>query len=72
MISVAEESLKDHILPEKKDYNRFIRKEPLGNVLVVAAWNYPFLIAVNAVIPAILAGKLDFLFYFLIVFVLVF
>lgn len=57
MISVAEEALQDHVLKEKKGFNRFIRNEPLGNVLVVAAWNYPFLIAVNAVIPAILAGN---------------
>ncbi len=35
----------------------FIRKESLGVVLVVPAWNYPYLIAVNSVVPAILAGN---------------
>lgn len=35
---------------------QFIRKDPLGVVLVAAAWNYPYLIAVNSVVPAILAG----------------
>jgi acyl-CoA reductase-like NAD-dependent aldehyde dehydrogenase len=35
---------------------RFIRHEPVGVVLVVAPWNYPFLCSVNAVVPALLAG----------------
>lgn len=34
-----------------------IRKVPLGTVLVVPAWNYPYLIAVNSVVPALLAGN---------------
>src|SRR3989304_4116870 len=33
------------------------RREPLGVVFVVAPWNYPYLTAVNAVIPALLAGN---------------
>jgi acyl-CoA reductase-like NAD-dependent aldehyde dehydrogenase len=36
---------------------RFIRREPLGVVLVVAPWNYPWLTSVNAVVPALLAGN---------------
>jgi acyl-CoA reductase-like NAD-dependent aldehyde dehydrogenase len=36
---------------------RYIRREPLGPVLVLAAWNYPYLVSVNAVVPALLAGK---------------
>jgi acyl-CoA reductase-like NAD-dependent aldehyde dehydrogenase len=35
---------------------RFIRHEPVGVVLVVAPWNYPYLCSVNAVVPALLAG----------------
>jgi acyl-CoA reductase-like NAD-dependent aldehyde dehydrogenase len=37
--------------------SRFIRREPLGVVLVVAPWNYPWLTSVNAVVPALLAGN---------------
>src|SRR3989304_6304913 len=33
------------------------RREPLGVVFVVAPWNYPYLTAVNAVVPALLAGN---------------
>ena len=36
---------------------RFIRHEPLGTVLVLAPWNYPYLTAVNSIIPALMAGN---------------
>jgi len=36
---------------------RFIRPTPLGVVLVLAPWNYPWLSSVNAVVPALLAGN---------------
>src|SRR5207247_930873 len=35
----------------------FSRREPLGVVLVLAPWNYPWLTSVNAVVPALLAGN---------------
>jgi len=57
MISIAPTALADTILPPKEGFHRFIRKDPLGVVLIIAAWNYPYLISVNGVIPAILAGK---------------
>ena len=57
MISISDEALAS-IQPEKKTgFDRFIRKEPIGVVLVLCPWNYPYLTAVNAVIPAILAGN---------------
>jgi acyl-CoA reductase-like NAD-dependent aldehyde dehydrogenase len=34
-----------------------IRHEPLGLVLDVAAWNYPLIVPVNVVVPALLAGN---------------
>ena len=33
------------------------RREPLGVVLVIAPWNYPYLTAVNTIVPALLAGN---------------
>src|SRR5437868_6768530 len=54
MCSLAEEALADiSITPG----SRFIRREPLGVVLVVAPWNYPWLTSVNAIVPALLAGN---------------
>jgi len=57
MCSIAEETLADIALPDKSGFRRFIRREALGVVLVVAPWNYPWLTSVNAVIPALLAGN---------------
>ena len=57
MIAVAPEVLADVQVGEKPGFARFIRREPLGVVFVVAPWNYPYLTAVNAVVPALMAGN---------------
>ncbi|MDQ3266014.1 MAG: aldehyde dehydrogenase family protein [Myxococcota bacterium] len=57
MASIAEEALADVVLPPKDKFERRIAKEPLGVVLDLPAWNYPLLTAVNAVVPAVLAGN---------------
>ncbi len=57
MISVAASSLSPELLPPKAGFHRRIEREPLGVVLNIAAWNYPLLIPVNVVVPALLAGN---------------
>lgn len=57
MADIAEQALADIHLPAKSGFIRFIRREPLGVVLVIAPWNYPYLTAVNSVVPALLAGN---------------
>jgi acyl-CoA reductase-like NAD-dependent aldehyde dehydrogenase len=57
MISVAEQALADVEVEEISGFKRFIRREPVGVVFVVAPWNYPYLTSVNSVIPAIMAGN---------------
>lgn len=57
MIALAPEALRDTDVGPKENFHRFIRHEPLGVVFVVAPWNYPYLTAVNAVIPALMAGN---------------
>ena len=57
MISIAESSLRDVPTEPKEGFLRFIRREPLGVVLVLPPWNYPYLTAVNSVVPAIMAGN---------------
>jgi acyl-CoA reductase-like NAD-dependent aldehyde dehydrogenase len=44
-------------LPHKPGFRRSIEREPVGVVLVLSPWNYPFLTAINAVVPALLAGN---------------
>jgi acyl-CoA reductase-like NAD-dependent aldehyde dehydrogenase len=57
MIDLAPEMLADVGVEPRDGFQRFIRREPLGVVLVLAPWNYPYLASVNAVIPAIMAGN---------------
>jgi acyl-CoA reductase-like NAD-dependent aldehyde dehydrogenase len=57
MVDIAESSLADIDVGQKEGFNRWISREPLGVVLAIAAWNYPYLIAVNVVVPAIMAGN---------------
>ena len=57
MIEIAATALADLKPVEKDGFTRFIRREPLGVVFVVAPWNFPYLTSVNAIMPAILAGN---------------
>ncbi|MVW76531.1 aldehyde dehydrogenase family protein [Pseudomonas xionganensis] len=57
MADIAESALADIRVEDKPGFIRFIRREPLGVALVIAPWNYPYLTAVNAVVPALLAGN---------------
>jgi len=57
MIDAATAALADVPAPAQAGFTRFIRKVPLGLVFVVAPWNYPYLTAVNAVVPALMAGN---------------
>src|SRR5581483_8749875 len=56
MIAVAPGALADIDVGLKEGFTRFIRREPLGVVFVVAPWNFPYLTAVNAMVPALMAG----------------
>lgn len=72
MIAIADDALADveiaampglprgsshDVIAAKAGFRRFIRHEPLGVVLVLAPWNYPYLTSVNAVVPALVAGN---------------
>jgi acyl-CoA reductase-like NAD-dependent aldehyde dehydrogenase len=57
MIAIAEESLAPSERPAKDGFKRWIAREPLGTVMVIAPWNYPFLTAVNSIVPGLMAGN---------------
>ncbi|WP_342359140.1 aldehyde dehydrogenase family protein [Terrarubrum flagellatum] len=57
MIAMAETALAPFV-PEKRDgFRRMIKKEPRGVMLTVAPWNYPYLTAINSIIPGLLSGN---------------
>ena len=57
MIALAETALAPLEPAAKDGFRRYVRREPLGIVLTIAPWNYPYLTAVNTVIPGLMAGN---------------
>lgn len=57
MIAIAPEALAPIVPDPKPGFQRLIKREPLGTVLVIAPWNYPYLTSVNSIIPALMAGN---------------
>lgn len=57
MIEAAAGALAPHKPSPIEGFNRYIRRVPLGTLLTVAPWNYPYLTTVNSVIPALMAGN---------------
>ncbi len=57
MLAIAPETLAPELLPEKPGFVRRIEHEPLGVVLDIAAWNYPLIVPVNVIVPALVAGN---------------
>lgn len=57
MIALAESALASVVPGPKPGFQRYIERVPLGVVLTIAPWNYPYLTAVNSIIPALMAGN---------------
>lgn len=57
MAAIAAESLAPQMIEDSDRFRRFLAREPLGIVFVVAPWNYPFLTAVNTIVPGLIAGN---------------
>jgi acyl-CoA reductase-like NAD-dependent aldehyde dehydrogenase len=57
MADIAETALAPMVIEDSDAFSRVIRREPLGVVMVIAPWNYPYLTAVNTIAPALIAGN---------------
>ena len=57
MMSIAGRELADIAVPHVDGFSKFIRRDPVGTVLIVAPWNYPYLTAINSLIPALMSGN---------------
>ncbi len=57
MISIADTALAPLQQDEKTGFIRYIRRESVGVVLVIAPWNFPLHTPINVIVPALLAGN---------------
>ena len=57
MLAIAPEALAPEVLPPLDDFHRRIEHAPLGVIFNLAAWNYPLIIPVNVIVPALAAGN---------------
>ena len=57
MMSIAEKALAPDIAESSDGFERRIERAPQGVVFVIAPWNYPYLTALNTIVPALVAGN---------------
>ncbi|MCK5444435.1 MAG: aldehyde dehydrogenase family protein [Rhodospirillaceae bacterium] len=57
MASIAEQSLEPIVIEESAAFERRVERVPHGVVMVIAPWNYPYMTAINSVVPALIAGN---------------
>jgi len=57
MSEIAESALAPMIVEASDNFERRIEREPHGLVFVMAPWNYPYMTAINTVVPALMSGN---------------
>jgi len=57
MAELAGEGLAPLVIEDSDAFERRIERVPHGVVLVIAPWNYPYMTAINTVVPALIAGN---------------
>ncbi len=57
MCDIAGTSLAPTVIEETDTVLRQIKRVPLGLVMVIAPWNYPYMTAINTIAPALIAGN---------------
>ena len=57
MSDIAASALAPTMIEDSVNFRRFIAREALGVVFIVAPWNYPYLTTINTLVPALIAGN---------------
>lgn len=57
MAEIAEKTLAPTVIEDSDKFRRYLTREALGVVFIVAPWNYPYLTTINTLIPALIAGN---------------
>ena len=57
MSDIAADTLAPAMVEDSATFRRYIAREALGVVFIVAPWNYPYLTTINTLVPALIAGN---------------
>ncbi|KPQ07428.1 MAG: NAD-dependent aldehyde dehydrogenase [Rhodobacteraceae bacterium HLUCCA12] len=57
MAAIAGDALAPDVVEDSDGFHRFLAREPVGVVFIIAPWNYPYLTAINTIAPALIAGN---------------
>jgi acyl-CoA reductase-like NAD-dependent aldehyde dehydrogenase len=57
MSEIAAETLAPHVIEDSDKFRRYLAREALGVVFIIAPWNYPYLTTINTLAPALIAGN---------------
>ncbi|MFN7224546.1 MAG: aldehyde dehydrogenase family protein [Paracoccaceae bacterium] len=57
MSDIAAEVLAPTVIEDSDSFRRYLAREALGVVFIVAPWNYPYLTTINTLVPALIAGN---------------
>jgi len=57
MLSIADKKLANIDVTKDNNFKNYIKRRALGVVFVIAPWNFPYLVAVNSIIPAMASGN---------------
>ncbi|MCU0899102.1 MAG: aldehyde dehydrogenase family protein [Cypionkella sp.] len=57
MASIAATTLAPTMVEDSDSFRRYLAREALGVVFIVAPWNYPYLTTINTLVPALIAGN---------------
>ncbi len=57
LCAIAPRVLAPEVIEDSPRFHRMLKRVPLGVVFVIAPWNYPYLTAINTIVPALIAGN---------------
>lgn len=57
MCDIAASALAPQMVEDSDAFRRYIAREALGVVFIIAPWNYPYLTTINTLVPALVAGN---------------
>lgn len=57
MADIAAKTLAPEMIEDSAAFRRYLTREPVGVVFIVAPWNYPYLTSINTLAPALIAGN---------------